>query len=235
MINFEWGIEGVKKFSAVSDIIIIVDVLSFSTCVDVVTGNYAYIYPYKYKDGSAAEYARSCGAQLASPVRSLDNISLSPYSLKNVTELSRIVLPSPNGSELSLLSKSRITLCACLRNYRAVAEYANSISSNVTVIAAGEKWPDGSIRFAAEDLIGAGAVISVLEGERTSEAEACSSFFESSRDKLEDLILCCVSGKELIDRGYSADVHLALEIDCSQAIPSLVNGCYINQSNSSLR
>ena len=33
-IRCEWGIEGLEKLAIISDVVIIVDVLSFSTCVD---------------------------------------------------------------------------------------------------------------------------------------------------------------------------------------------------------
>lgn len=234
MINFEWGSHGVEKYSANSDVTVIVDVLSFSTCVDIVTANSAVLYPYRYKDGSAVEYAASLNAQLASITRSEVIPSLSPVSLKHLPADTRIVLPSPNGSELSLLSRSKITLCACLRNYEAIGEYINSIGGDVTVIAAGEKWPDGGIRFAVEDLIGAGAVLSVLKGGQSPEAEACRSFFGSIRLEIGRLIRNCMSGNELIERGFPADVELALGLNTSNAVPAIVNGCYINHRNSAL-
>jgi 2-phosphosulfolactate phosphatase len=140
MINFEWGKHGIRKYSASSDITVIVDILSFSSCVDIAISNGALLYPYRYKDDSAVEYAESLNAELASFKRSAEIFSLSPVSLKNIPSGTKIVLPSPNGSELSLLSESRITICACLRNFNAVGEYINTIGGNVTVIAAGEKW-----------------------------------------------------------------------------------------------
>lgn len=57
MINCEWGIDGINKYSSISDITIIVDVLSFSTCVDIALSQKAIVYPYVYKDDSAIEYA----------------------------------------------------------------------------------------------------------------------------------------------------------------------------------
>lgn len=234
MINFEWGKHGIKKYSASSDITVIVDILSFSTCVDIAISNGALLYPYRYKDDSAVEYAESLNAELASFKRIAEIFSLSPASLKNIPSGTKIVLPSPNGSELSLLSESRITICACLRNFKAVGEFINTIGGNVTVIAAGEKWQDGSIRFAVEDFIGAGAVLSVLNGSCSPEAKACRGFFESARIELTNLIRNCVSGNELIERGFACDVGAALELNISDAIPILVNGCYVNQSNASL-
>ena len=44
-IRLEWGLKGVEILAPISDVIIIVDVLSFSTCVDVATGMGATVYP----------------------------------------------------------------------------------------------------------------------------------------------------------------------------------------------
>lgn len=176
MINFEWGTHGVQQYSAGSDVTVIVDVLSFSTCVDIVTANGAVLYPYSYKDGSAAEYAKSLNADLASHTRNTKVPSLSPVSLKESFRKFKNSLTITKRLRAFPFIRIKITLCACLRNFKAIGEYINSIGGNVTVIAAGEKWPDGSIRFAVEDFIGAGAVISVLVGSLSPEAEACRAF-----------------------------------------------------------
>lgn len=36
-IRMEWGLKGAEMLAPVSDVMIIVDVLSFSTCVDIAT------------------------------------------------------------------------------------------------------------------------------------------------------------------------------------------------------
>jgi len=63
-IRLEWGVHGVQLLAPVSDVIIIVDILSFSTCVDLATGRGAMIYPYRWKDETAAVYAQSIGASV---------------------------------------------------------------------------------------------------------------------------------------------------------------------------
>ncbi|NOS84137.1 MAG: hypothetical protein HOP31_03260 [Ignavibacteria bacterium] len=230
MINCEWGIEGINKYSSDSVVTVIIDVLSFSTCVDIALSKNAVIFPYRFKDDSAIQYAKTNNAVLASFNRSKDSYSLSPASLKNINTETRIVLPSPNGSELSLSSKSKVTMCACLRNYRAVAESINSISGNVVVIPAGEKWTNGTIRFAIEDYLGAGALISELKGELSVEAYASKKLFESLKTELRDVIRGSISGRELIEKGFPEDVDLALESNAGKTIPILLDNYYTNSS-----
>lgn len=231
-MNCEWGIEGINKYSSESDVTVIIDVLSFSTCVDIALSKNAVIFPYRFKDDSAIQYAKINNAILASFNRSKDSYSLSPASLKNINKGTRIVLPSPNGSELTLNSKSKVTLCSCLRNYRAVAEYINSISGNVVVIPAGEKWHNGTIRFAIEDYLGAGALLSELKRELSAEANSAKKFFESLKSDLKDIIRGSLSGKELIEKGFAEDVDIALELNEGSTVPLLLNNCYTNAYDS---
>jgi len=109
-IKLEWGIRGVEELAPISDVIIIVDVLSFSTCVDIATQNGAIIYPYRWKDETAIEYASSLNAELADFKRKYtDGYSLSPTSLLNIKPNTKLVLPSPNGSTLTLSTKQTPT------------------------------------------------------------------------------------------------------------------------------
>ena len=77
----EWGMAGVQQL-APSDVIIIVDVLSFSTSVDIAVSRGAIVYPYRWKDDSAVRYAQERSAELAGPRnRSKGKFSLAPYLL----------------------------------------------------------------------------------------------------------------------------------------------------------
>lgn len=227
-IRCEWGLKGIKSLASKSDVIIIVDVLSFSTAVDIACENGAMVYPFNQKGEDATEFAESKGAIATSNVRSKEIISLSPASLQNISSDTKLVLPSPNGSTLSLSTGSAFTLCACLRNYRAVAEFASNRGGKISVIPAGEKWDDGSMRFALEDYIGAGAVITCLKGSLSSESEAAKNVFMSLQDKLKEIIDACISGQELINRGFKEDVDLSVELNVSNCIPVLKDGFYIN-------
>jgi 2-phosphosulfolactate phosphatase len=226
-LRFEWGISGVTALAPVSDVMIIVDVLSFSTCVDIVVGNGGFVLPYQGKGGDLADYAQSVGALYASPThRSELAYSLSPASLLSIPKGTRLVLPSLNGSVLSLATEGVPTLAGCLRNAKAVAARASQLGKRISVIAAGERWQDGLLRPALEDLLGAGAILSHLDGRRSPESEMAIAGFSHAEPYLLQALLNCGSGKELCGRGFKEDVLLASELDVSSAAPLLVGGVY---------
>ena len=81
--------------------------------------------------------------------------------------LERLVLPSPNGSTISaqLAATGATVLGVSLRNRHAAAAWLRRRGQpglRLAVIAAGERWPDGSPRPAVEDLWDAGALLDAL-------------------------------------------------------------------------
>jgi len=192
-LRCEWGMAGVRALAPISDVLVIVDVLSFSTAVDIALANGASVLPYHWRDDSAAAFAASKGALLASHV-SEGGYSLSPASLQSIAAGTALVLPSPNGSALSLSVGDTITFTACIRNCGAVATGAREYGSHISAIPAGEKWSDGSLRPAIEDLIGAGALLASLPGRLSPEAEIAVAAFERFRRSLYDVLVRCSSG-----------------------------------------
>lgn len=232
-IRLEWGIKGIEELSPISDVLIIVDVLSFSTCVDIATNNGAIIFPYSWKNESAIDYAGELNAELADFNRKFNNgYSLSPTSLLNIQSETKLVLPSPNGSTLSLATGKTNTICGSLRNAKAVAMYARTIGKKISIIPAGEQWDDKTIRFAFEDLVGAGAIASYLTGNLSPECKTSLTVFENSRTSLLEDILNCSSGKELIKRGFEKDVFLACDFNSSNNVPILIDNFYIGKKQS---
>jgi 2-phosphosulfolactate phosphatase len=221
----EWGPQGAKRLSAACAVTVIVDVLSFSTCVDIATGRAIRVYPYSGKPEEAEAYARNHEAVLARH-RGQGGFSLSPAAFLTADYVERIVLPSPNGSTLTLLAaeKSQV-FCGCLRNAAAVAEACAGYES-VGVVPAGEKWPDGSLRPALEDWLGAGAIISHLTGAWSPEARAAVAAFEAQRDNLLETLLAIPSGMELVDWGYGQDVEIAAQYHASMIAPRFESGAY---------
>jgi len=210
-LRCEWGASGIEALAHDCDVVIIVDVLSFSTAVDIAVSRGATVE-------ASADYQNS--------VRTIDKFSLSPASLLEIPRGYHLVLPSPNGAALSLLASGKLAFTACLRNRTAVARAASIVGKTFAVIPAGERWPGGSLRPAIEDWIGAGALLQALPGRPSPEASLAISAFEHARASIGDLLRACSSGRELIGRGFARDVDLASELDNSSAAPML-NGCNV--------
>jgi 2-phosphosulfolactate phosphatase len=226
-LRCEWGPHGVRKLAPASDAVVIVDVLVFSTSVDVAVANGAAVLPYRWKDESAARFAEEKGAVLASH-RSHPGYTLSPASLRDIPATTALVLPSPNGSTLCLGVGPAPAYAACLRNAPAVAAYLARTARQVAVIPAGEQWEDDTLRPCLEDWIGAGAVLSMLPGSRSPEAELAVAAFERFRGELGGALLRCGSGKELVARGFRCDVESAADYGVSAAVPFLAGDRFVD-------
>jgi 2-phosphosulfolactate phosphatase len=225
-VRFEWGELGLRALAEHASVFVIVDVLSFSTCVAVACARGATVFPYLWKDERVTAFAAAQGALVAS-ARRADGYSLSPASLASIPAGTRLVLPSPNGSSLSFIAAgSGHVLAGSLRNASAVAARARALGGPVAVIAAGERWPDASLRPAAEDLIGAGAIIARLHGSVSPEASLAVAAYERAARDLASTLHDCASGRELTQRGFARDVELAAELDASAVAPRLRDGAF---------
>jgi 2-phosphosulfolactate phosphatase len=96
----------------------------------------------------------------------------------------------------------------------------------IGIVPAGEKWPDGSLRPALEDWLGAGAIISNLPGPWSPEAKAAVSASETLKGDLLQALRTCPSGVELIEKGYDKDVALASQYDVSEFAPRFIPPAY---------
>jgi 2-phosphosulfolactate phosphatase len=237
-VRFEWAEFGLRALAATTDVLVIVDVLSFSTATEVAVSRGAVVLPFPSRDAiAAAAFADRENATLAVTRQHLSNAansdtqrySLSPVSLRQIPHGTRLVLPSPNGSTLSRIAadRGRTVLAGCLRNASAVAAAAIQVGGSIGVIAAGERWPDGSLRPALEDLVGAGAIISALGAvARSPEAELAAAAFRHVETDLQRALETCASGRELIELGFDADVRLAAELDVGTVAPVFGDGAF---------
>ena len=254
-VRMDWGVQGAQAIAQGADFVVIVDVLSFTTTVSVALDQGAEVFPYPWRDESARAFARRHRAVLAvgrsevAAVRApgaadghLPQVSLSPASIRATPGLDRIVLPSPNGSALAsaLAGAGRgipgaQVLGACLRNRAAVASWLTRQPSRsaangavIAVVAAGERRPDNSLRPAAEDLWGAGAVIAALDSLGVTglspEARSAAAAWHAVEPALAAALAGCTSGTELAGAGFAGDVSIAGELDASVCVPLLAGG-----------
>src|SRR5690348_12506546 len=103
-VRFTWGPTGARELAPEAACLVVVDVLSFTTSVTVAVEAGTRVFPYPWRDGTAAAFARGKDAELAVGRRAATAQapwSLSPAALRRAPHTPRIVLPSPNGSAIS--------------------------------------------------------------------------------------------------------------------------------------
>ncbi|MGP4016299.1 2-phosphosulfolactate phosphatase [Saccharopolyspora sp. 5N708] len=217
-VHTDWGLPGLRAM-ADCPVLVVVDVLSFSTAADIATSTGARVRPMRWREESADP-----DVVLAQP-RSWDRWSLSPSSLRTLTPDVLLGLPSPNGATLcaEAAGSGAAVFAGCLRNAAAVAQAAARRGGPVGVVAAGERRDD-ELRPAIEDLLGAGAIISALPGRRSPEAELAAAAFQAVSGDIGALLADCESGRELADLGFAHDVALAAEVNSSRTAPVLRDG-----------
>jgi 2-phosphosulfolactate phosphatase len=227
----EWGPAAVSAL-APADVTIVVDVFSFTTCVDVAVSRGVSILPYAWDDPSAGDFARAQQAELAGRRRKA-KYSLAPESYADAPAGLRCVLPSPNGARVTLAAAASapIVLAGSLRNARAVAQAAERLGRTINVIPAGERWPDGSLRPALEDWLGAGAILRWLPGGLSPEARSAVALFDHHRAGLVEALDMCGSGREMDGRGHVNDKVIAGALDVSTAVPRFDGVAFVASGN----
>jgi 2-phosphosulfolactate phosphatase len=235
-VRFDWGPTGAARVGGREGVLVVVDVLSFTTAVDIAVERGSAVYPAACRDADAARLARDVGGVLAVDRREVTERhpwSLSPAALRAAPVASRLVLPSPNGAAIAAAAAQPVVVAASLRNAGAVAAWlvgqGRGDAEPITVVAAGERWPDGSLRPALEDLLGAGAVLAALAAQRAGtespEAASARAAYESTRS-VADAIRRCASGVELVGAGFADDVDIALDADASDVVPVRRDGSF---------
>ncbi|ADP81704.1 2-phosphosulfolactate phosphatase [Pseudofrankia inefficax] len=246
-VRFGWGPDDLAALAPGGDVVVIVDVLRFTTAVSVAVSRGAHVLPHRWRDQAAARFAAERGALLGGRREDPDAPwSLSPTDLAAIPPGTRLVLPSPNGATLSAaaleLGVSRL-LAGCLRNAAAVGRAAAAAlagGGHLVVIASGERWPDvygdphrGPLRPAVEDLLGAGAVIArtvraagLARDRLSAEARAAMAAFLAAEPDLHADLRASASGRELLALGWDDDIAAAAALDVDQAVPVLTDGAF---------
>ncbi|BBG02237.1 MULTISPECIES: 2-phosphosulfolactate phosphatase [Pseudonocardia] len=229
-IRFDWGPVG--AVASASDVLVVVDVLSFTTTLSVAADRGVPVVPCRWRDERATVLAREHRATLAVPRSAAGpgEVSLSPGTVRAAAGLARLVLPSPNGSAIAAAARVPV-LGVSLRNRTAAAARIRTLldaGRRITVVAAGERWPDGTLRPAVEDLWGAGALIAALPDDgRSPEAHAAAAAAGPVLADPAGMLHGCASGRELTAIGFGDDVDVAAELDAGTAVPVLEDGVFV--------
>jgi 2-phosphosulfolactate phosphatase len=247
-VRFEWGLAGARAITPPGGVVVVVDVLSFTTSTTVAVGKGTAVYPHRWPDPDIDAFAAAHDAVRAArrhEVTSDHPWSLSPSHLLAAPAAARLVLPSPNGSTIAAAMDSEgagVVVAGCLRNATAVAGWLagqglGSRERPVAVVAAGEKWPTGELRPAIEDLLGAGAIIEALGLSDSSspevfspEAEAAAAVWRAQRHHLADTLQRSSTGRQLTEGGHAPDIVVAAQFDAQDTVPVIVDGAFLNSS-----
>lgn len=231
--RLDWGWSGVRQAAARGDIVVIVDTLSFSTTAVTAVQHGGIIYPCATQE-QAARVAQQVGGELAvmrKEVPARGRFSLSPRTYLTLEPGSKVAIASPNGATCcGYGAQAPALLVGTLINARAVAAALSQLLErepdlNATVIACGERrhtpTEDGTLRFAIEDYLGAGAILAYLNHDMAPEASVCRGAFLQASDSIETLLWNCASGRELRAIGFAEDVRHAARLNVYETVPIL--------------
>jgi 2-phosphosulfolactate phosphatase len=234
---FGWGAvaAGALVTDAGCSLVALVDVLSFSTTAVIGASRGIAVVPAA--PGSGPGLAAERGSLVASRMRTGSTEapwSLSPARMLSAPRVAEVVLESPNGAAIaaSLVESGGLDLviaAVCLRNLSAAARWLGESATipgrklDVAVVAAGERWPDGSLRPGVEDLAVAAALLGRLPAfglELEAEASATARLAAAaSDDDLAAAVRASASAAELERRGDAQDVDLAATVDADSCVP----------------
>jgi 2-phosphosulfolactate phosphatase len=242
-VRLEWGPEGVRELAPHCAVLIIVDVLVFTTSVDIALGRGARVLPLPWRDERADEAARQAGAVLTRSglSRTTEGFvsadgatawSLRPSSLVNLPAGTLLGMASANGATLcaAAANSGATVLAGCLRNASAVGLAARKLAGDgvIGVVPAGERWQHTeSLRPSLEEFLGAGAIVRAIGGSNLApEAEFAAIAYTAAQNRIRELLTGSVSGRELAHAGVPGDVELAADVDASEVVPILLDGVF---------
>lgn len=198
-VRLEWAVDGLARL-APSDIVVVVDVLRFSSTVIV-----------------ALERGEDFGLDAAARAVSINGAAVAEAA----------------GAT------SAVVMLGSLRNAAAVAQAVLDVQeqraerTSVAVIACGElgsREAGSPLRFAVEDLLGAGAIVAALTDlgidHSSPEAAAAGEAFRALRGATRHLLAASGSGRELAAVDRSHEVTAAAAVDAASVVPVLRDGVF---------
>jgi 2-phosphosulfolactate phosphatase len=198
-VRLEWGESGLARL-APADIVVVVDVLRFSTTV-IRTLENAEAYPM-----DAAAFAVSInGAPLARAAADRGALVLLG-GLRNASAVASAVLAEQERRG----ARTSVAVIAAGERTRRDA--------------------GATVRFAVEDQLGAGAIVDALGGlgiDHTSpDAAVASEAFRALRRACTHLLTASASGLELVEQGRRDEVVAAAAVDAASVVPVLREGVF---------
>jgi 2-phosphosulfolactate phosphatase len=194
-----WGFKLDAEVIFSYDVCIIVDVLSFSTSLDL----------------------------LLHAKQNTENILASTNLIRKFSP-KKLKITSPVGLPQQLKLHKKPVLVGCLRNARAVARIARQLGNTVLVIPMGDKLSEEEFKTCSEDFIAAGAIISYMKGVRSPESKAALDIYNTSKGDIEEMVKLSSSARHMTLKGFSTEVDQACQFNKSKHVPLLEKGTLID-------
>jgi len=198
-VRLEWGVDGVRRL-AHSDIVVVVDVLRFSSTVsrEVAAGRSVPL------DASAHAVSINGAAIAAAAAEAGATVMLG--CLRDASAVASAVF----AEQTARAARTSVAVIA-----------AGELTG---------RERGAPVRFAVEDQLGAGAVVDALAAlgidHTSSEAAAACEAFRGLRGAVRHLLTASGSGQELLERDARDEVLAAAEIDADATAPVLVDGVF---------
>ncbi|MET0672120.1 MAG: 2-phosphosulfolactate phosphatase [Microbacterium pygmaeum] len=203
-VRLDWGLDGLVRITP-ADVVVIVDVLRFSTTVTVALESGAD-FPL---DAAAHEISIN-GAPLAEAAGRSGALVLLG-GLRNAGAVGAAIY----AEQARRGERTSIAVIAC-------GELAGRGDAH--------RNPDAHVRFAVEDQLGAGAVIDALAelgiDHSSPEAAVAGESFRALRRAATHLITASGSGRELAEAGLRNEVLAAATADAASVVPVLREGVF---------
>jgi 2-phosphosulfolactate phosphatase len=202
--------------SCSNDVSIMVDVLRASTTICVALDHFQEIIPVVSQE-KANEIAFKKKAILAGERRGVTiegfDTGNSPIEIQKFNG-EVLVLTTSNGTRIMDKMESKV-LVGCFTNAKAVAKAAKNLaSSEIELVMAGVEG-----RFAIEDFLGAGEILSNLQNEKLDEYARAAVISSENNKTVRREVLNSRSSKRLNEIGFGNDVGFCLKRNISKNVP----------------
>jgi 2-phosphosulfolactate phosphatase len=164
--------------------------------------------------------ALACGEQQCLRPEGFD-LGNSPGDFNDHQEGKTLLMCTTNGTKAILAARGADQVfTGAIVNAQAVARKLREVAKNVTLLCAGT---NGEV--AMEDAIGAGAVISFLEGAALSEgARKARQSFLAARDDLPRLLRATAGGRNIIRAQLERDIDFAARLNSFSVVGEVMDG-----------
>ncbi|MGC9516510.1 MAG: 2-phosphosulfolactate phosphatase [Methanomicrobiales archaeon] len=208
--------------SSTKDLAIMVDVLRASTTITVALNTFSRVIPVKNLD-TAEFMAKKYDAVLAgerggASIEWFDTGN-SPVQIKNFKG-EALVLTTSNGTRILEEMDADNILIGSFVNAKAVAENALKLAKgHIEIVMAGVNG-----RFAIEDFLGAGEIISHLKENELDEYSIAALMASQNNEYVNRTVKSSNSALKLYDLGFSDDVEFCLKRNIYDIVPSYEKG-----------